>query len=65
LKVCEEISSILPEYIVPDFDKGKHLQFSEALLKLQEKLGKHISKNFDRVTVFKNNYFFINTKRNL
>ena len=39
LKVCEEIIATFPESIMPDFERGKHLQFKEALLKLPEKLG--------------------------
>jgi hypothetical protein len=38
LKVCEEILSTLPESVNPEFT-SKHLQFTEALTKLPEKLG--------------------------
>ena len=43
LKVCEEILSTLPESVSPEFT-SKHLQFTEALAKLPEKLGQPLKK---------------------
>jgi hypothetical protein len=39
--LCDEIKSVLPQKITPEFTKGKHMKFEEAIDKLKEKLGKH------------------------
>ena len=39
LEMCNEITSLLPEKILPVFSKGRHLDLKEALGKLKEKLG--------------------------
>jgi hypothetical protein len=40
--MCNEITSLLPEKILPVFSKGRHLDLKEALGKLKEKLGEFI-----------------------
>lgn len=41
ISLCEEIKSVLPPKITPEFAKGKHMKFEEAIEKLKEKLGKN------------------------
>jgi hypothetical protein len=38
-KICSEITTLLPEKVLPTFERGKHLSFEEAMSKLPEKLG--------------------------
>ena len=38
--MCNEITALLPEKILPVFSKGKHIDLKEAFVKLKEKLGK-------------------------
>jgi hypothetical protein len=37
-KICFEITTLLPEKVLPTFERGKHLSFEEAISKLPEKL---------------------------
>jgi hypothetical protein len=39
MDICTEIQKTLPSQIIPVFEKGKHLTFEEALLKLSQILG--------------------------
>ncbi len=40
MDMCTDIIKLLPQKVVPQFSKGRHLKLPEALEKLKSKLGK-------------------------